>query len=380
LTDTAATNSTQLDRPRLTVDLDALARNYARLRIASGTAETSAVVKADAYGLGLEAVVRRLVREGCTTFFVANIEEGAQTRALAPTARIYVFNGLMPGDEARHVHLNLSPILNAPWQLDLWLAARRLRPESLPPAAPAALFVDTGMNRLGFTRTEADEVLNRTDLAGDEVDLIMSHFACAPTPDHPMNAEQIAKFGPAFAHLRTRFTAARASLANSAGIFLGPKACLSITRPGVALYGGAPWEDRSITMDAVAILEAPILQVSDLQPGDTVGYGADRVIDRPTRAATVALGYGDGFLRATAGRGYGMLRGQRAPILGRVSMDLITVDITDHAQEVTPGAWIEFLGPNALLDDQAEAASTANYEFLTRLSPRCVRSYRGATS
>jgi len=347
---------------------------------ASGTAETGAVVKADAYGLGLEPVVRRLLREGCATFFVANVEEGAQTRALAPTARIYVFNGLMPGDEARHVHLNLSPVLNAPWQLNLWLAARRLRPDGLAPAAPAALFVDTGMNRLGFTRTEADEVINRTDLAGDEVDLIMSHFACAPTPGHPMNAAQIAAFAPAFAHLRTRFTAARASMANSAGVYLGPKACLNLTRPGVALYGGAPREDRSIAMDAVAILEAPVLQVRDLKPGDTVGYGADKVIDRPTRAATVALGYADGFLRAAGGRGYGVLDAQRAPILGRVSMDLITVDVTGHPNPVTPGSWVEFLGPNALLDDQAEAAGTANYEFLARLGPRCVRTYRGATS
>jgi len=154
----------------------------------------------------------------------------------------------------------------------------------------------------------------------------------------------------------------------------------SLTRPGVALYGGAPREDRSIAMDAVAILEAPVLQVRDLKPGDTVGYGADKVIDRPTRAATVALGYADGFLRAAGGRGYGVLDAQRAPILGRVSMDLITVDVTGHPNPVTPGSWVEFLGPNALLDDQAEAAGTANYEFLARLGPRCVRTYRGATS
>lgn len=362
-----------LDRPRLLVDLDALARNYARLKDASGEAETGAVVKADAYGLGLAPVVRRLLKEGCKTFFVANVDEGAQVRALADHVRVYVFNGLMEGGEAPMLRLDLSPVLNSLDQLDLWIAARRKRPD----AAPAALFVDTGMNRLGLTPAQTDDVLDRRDLAGDEVDLILSHFACAATPGHPMNAAQIARFRPLLAHLRTRFPKARASMANSAGVFLPDAPAFDLTRPGVALYGGAPWENRTIAMDAVAHLHAPILQVRDLAPGDTVGYGAECVIERPTRAATVALGYADGFLRAAGGRGYGVVAGRRAPILGRVSMDLITVDVTDAGPAARAGGLVEFLGAKALVDDQADAAGTANYEFLARLGPRCERSYRG---
>ncbi|MGD2132063.1 MAG: alanine racemase, partial [Maricaulaceae bacterium] len=324
MTDATSTRDTPPDRPRLLVDLDALARNYARLVDASGKAEAGAVVKADGYGLGADAVVRRLWREGCRTFFVANVDEGAEVRALAEDAAVYVFNGLMPGEEDRVLSLGLSPVLNAPDQLDRWLDARERRRD----AVAAALFLDTGMNRLGFSPAQTSRVLDRTDLNGDEVDLFVSHFACAPTPDHPMNAEQIKRFSQLVGLHRTRFPKARASLCNSAGVFLGEAAHFDVTRPGIALYGGAPHEDRSIAMEAVARLTAPILQVRDLAPGDAVGYGAEHVVDRPMRAATVALGYADGFLRGAGGRGYGVLAGRRTPIMGRVSMDLITVDVT----------------------------------------------------
>lgn len=374
MTDTRHRDRPPLDRPSLTVDLDALARNYARLKDAAGAAETGAVVKADGYGLGLEPVTARLAREGCRSFFVANVEEGARVRAIDNDASVYVFNGLMPGDEHRCLTLALSPVLNEPAQLDRWLPVNRERTD----ARAAALFVDTGMNRLGFSPAQAALLLERTDLEGDEVDLFISHFACASTPEHSMNLEQIADFKEAVAALRARFPNARASMANSAGVFLGPTACFDLTRPGVALYGGCPHEDRAIVMEAVATLEAPILQVRDLSPGERVGYGADHVVDRPTRAATVALGYADGFLRAAGGRGYGVLHGRRAPIMGRVSMDLMTLDVTAAGAAARPGALVELLGPNALLDDQAEAAGTANYEFLTRLGPRCERSYREA--
>jgi alanine racemase len=364
------------DRPRLTVDLDALARNYARLREASGAAETAAVVKADAYGLGADAVARRLVAEGCATFFVANVEEGARVRSVAPGVRIYVLGGLMAGDAERVLALGLSPVLNEPEQLGRWIAARGRSGSG----AAAGLFLDTGMNRLGCTSAQMESVLGRNDLAGDEVDLLVSHFACASTPGHPMNDAQIARFNDLLPRFRARFPGARASLANSGGIFLGPAARFDLTRPGIALYGGEPHEDRSIAMEAVATLEAPILQVRDLAPGDRVGYGADHAVDRPIRAATVALGYADGFLRAGGGRGYGVIAGRRVAIVGRVSMDLMTLDVTHAGEAARPGAFVELLGRSALLDDQAEAAGTANYELLVRLSPRCDRRYSGAAA
>ncbi len=363
------------DRPRLTVDLDALARNYARLRTTSGRAETAAVVKADAYGLGVEAVVRRLVTEGCRTFFTASADEGATVRRLAPNAQVVVLNGALDGAERRFVDLGLTPALNDPAQLARWLRATQGAP-----AATAALFVDSGMNRLGFSVTQLDEALAGGGLIGNEIGLVISHFACASTPANPMNAEQIGRFGTAVSAVRARCPAARASLANSAGIFLGADAHFDLTRPGIALYGGAPLDDRSIAMEAVATLHAPILQVRDLAPGERVGYGADCVIDRPTRTATVALGYADGFLRGAGGRGYGVLEGRRAPILGRVSMDLITLDVTRCGPAARPGALVELLGPQALLDDQAEAARTANYEFLVRLGSRIARSARQTES
>jgi alanine racemase len=374
--DTNASNRPPHDRPRLTVDLDAMARNYARLKTASGKAETGAAVKADAYGLGLASVVRRLVAEGCRTFFVANLEEGASVRALGAELAIYVLNGLMAGDENHYAALELAPVLNDPEQLDRWLAARKRNAAALP----AALFLDTGMNRLGLTAAQAEAVGRRDDLEGDEVDLLISHFACASTPSHPMNTEQIGRFETLGAALKATFPAARASMANSAGCFLGPTASFDLTRPGLSLYGGAPWADRSIAMEAVAILEAPILQVRDLAPGERVGYGADHVVTRPTRAATIAAGYADGFLRAGGGLGYGVLAGRRATILGRVSMDLMTLDVTDHGDDAHVGALVELLGPHALLDDQAEAAGTAAYELLVRLGPRSERRFIGASA
>jgi alanine racemase len=376
LTDPRHSDRPPHDRPRLTVDLDALARNYARLKQASGRAETGAVVKADAYGLGLEPVVRRLAAEGCKTFFVANIEEGARVRALTASAAVYVFNGLAAGDEAHHAALALAPVLCEPEQLDRWIAARKRNAAALP----AALFLDTGMNRLGFSPAQAEATRRRDDLAGDEVELLMSHFACAPTPEHPMNAEQIARFEAAATDFLAVFPSARASLANSGGIFLGADAHFDLTRPGIALYGGAPREDRSIAMDPVAILEAPILQVRELEPGESIGYGGDHVVARPTRAATVAAGYADGFLRAGGGRGYGVIGGRRAPIVGRVSMDLMTLDVTEAAKAARPGALVELLGPNALVDDQAEAAGAVAYELLVRLGPRCERRYLGSAA
>lgn len=370
----AATEPEPFDRPLLTVDLDALAANYARLKDASGGAETAAVVKADGYGLGLGPVTARLEREGCATFFVANVEEGAQVRALAERAAIYVFNGPMPGEEARIAELALSPVLNAPEQIETWAKTRRARPH----ARPAALFVDTGMNRLGLNPAQADAALAGDALAPDDVDLVLSHFACAPTPHDPMNAEQIARFADLVARAKARFPKARASLANSAGIFLGPSAHFDMTRPGIALYGGPPWESGGPTMEPVAALAAPILQVRALQPGDRVGYGGDHVVTRRTLAATVALGYGDGFLRAAGGRGYGVLAGRRTAIMGRVSMDLTTVDVTEAGAAARPGAMVEFLGADALLRDQAEAARTISYELLVRLGARAARRYRGA--
>lgn len=362
-----------LARPRLTVDLDALARNYAGYQALSGRAETAVTIKADAYGLGADTVGRALARAGCQTFFVANAEEGVRLReSLGPAPTIYVYNGVLDGEAALFAAHGLAPVLNDVWQIEHW--AR----DAGPSVPAAALHIDTGMSRLGVSAREVEALAGRADLLhAARIALVMSHLACADEPDHPLNPIQARALHDAVARLRPALPKARASLANSAGVCLGPDYAFDLTRPGVGVYGGAP-APSAPALDVVATLEAPILQVRELQPGDTVGYGSTYAARERRVAATVALGYADGFLRAGSGRGYGVLAGVRAPILGRISMDLVTVDVTEAGAAARPGALVEFLGPNVALEDAAAAAQTLNYEMLTGLSARCDRRYVGA--
>ena len=354
---------------RLTVDLDALAANHATLIAAAAGAEVAPVVKADAYGLGAGPVSRRLWAEGARRFFVARLEEGEALREqLGPDrpATIYVLDGAPAGSCPRLAALRLTPVLNAMGQIqEASDFARHHGPLDV------ALHIDTGMNRLGL-RVEDTGALTAQDLQGLEVGLVMSHLACSGDADHPLNRLQLDRFRT----VGERFPGARRSLSNSAGVFLGPDYHFDLVRPGIALYGGGPSERHDPRIKPVACLQAPVLQVRMVQPGESVGYGATFVADRPTRAAVLAAGYADGVLRSGAATGGVWLAGGWRRFLGRISMDLATVDLTD-AGEVAPGDLAELFGERLAVDGAAAAAGTNSYELLTRVSRRVEHRYLG---
>lgn len=351
----------------LTVDLEALAHNHAVLRGLAGGAEVAPVVKADGYGLGAAAVVRRLHAEGARTFHVARVGEGVRLReALAgASAEIRVLDGCP--DEAAAAALAgraLTPVLNSLDQVELWSRAG---------GGDAALMVDTGMNRLGLRPEEAAALADSPDrLRGVEVRAVLSHLACAEDAGHPMNAAQRARLLAA----AESFPGARRSLANSAGCLL-PRFALDEVRTGIALYGGGPRGAPDPRFRPVATLEAPILQVRTVPRGETVGYGATFTAPETLRVAIVAAGYADGVLRAGADRLYGVLDGRRLPVIGRISMDLLALDASDCAA-ARPGARVELLGPNVPVDEVAAACGTIAYELLTRIGSRAERRYLGA--
>jgi alanine racemase len=305
------------------------------------------VVKADGYGLGADTIAPALAAAGTRTFFVATLGEGLALRALLGAGvAIYVFNGPAPGEAETYRQADLVPALNSPAQIALWDAS-----------APHALHVDTGMNRLGLKPHELHAARELRPL------MVMSHLACASDPAHPMNAVQRARF----TEIAAQYPAAKRSLAASGGIMLGRDYTFDLTRPGIGLYGGGALDEANPQLATVATLEAPILQAFDLPAGASVGYGATFTAASPLRAATVALGYADGWLRSLSGSGYGHIGGATCPLLGRVSMDLVTIDIS-AAPNAREGDFVEFLGPNVKLDDVAARAGTISYEVLTNLS------------
>lgn len=311
------------------------------------SSEAAAVVKADGYGLGAEALASALAAAGARTFFIATLGEGLQLRRVlgdAPT--IYVLNGPAPEDVPTLRAARLTPVLNSPAQIASWSNA-----------GECALHVDTGMNRLGLKAGELSAA------EGMRPSLVMSHLACASSPNDPLNAVQRARF----VEITLRFPGARRSLAASAGALLGRDYAFDLSRPGIGLYGGGALDKDNPTLAVAAVLEAPILQVFDIEEGETVGYGATFAATRRIRAATCALGYADGWLRSLSGRGYGIVRGATCPLLGRVSMDLVTLDIS-AAPDAREGEMVQFLGPDAKLDDVAARAGTISYEVLTNLS------------
>ncbi|MDB5459520.1 MAG: alr [Caulobacteraceae bacterium] len=360
-------------RARLTLDLNALAANYALFKAMAGGSEVAPVVKADAYGLGAGPVAKRLWTEGARGFFVARLEEGEALRAaLGPDrpAAIHVFDGAPTASAPRLVAADLIPILNSPAQVEVYSAFSRGHGNALP----CGLHLDTGMNRLGLRAEELEALAQSPDrLQGLDIRMVMSHLACADQEEHAMNARQAGRFRRA----RALFPDARASLANSAGVFLGPDYLHDVVRPGIGLYGGGPFGRAHRAIAPVATLEAPILDVRAVAAGETVGYGADFAAERAYRVAIVAAGYADGLLRASWKTGRAWFAGDFRPLLGRVSMDLLAIDVTgcDDAQ---PGAMVELLGPHVLLDEAAEAAGTVSYEILTRLGERAERLYVGA--
>jgi alanine racemase len=364
-------------RAVLNVDLGALRANWARLNEVSGRAECAGVIKADAYGLGLAPIARALTSEGCKTFFVATVDEGRAAREVQPGATIYVLDGLLPGAEPYYAGFDLRPALSSLAEVRDWAAYSRSRGRKLA----AALHIDTGINRLGLPEAEVDELAAQPDLLAQfETTLVISHLACADEPDNPMNARQRDRFNM----LRAKLPPAPASLSNSGGTFLGHGFHFDVVRPGIALYGGRAHEGKPNPMRTVVRLAARILQVHDVPPGATVGYGAIYKVQRASRIATIACGYADGFLRAlsvaTGEAGpVGYIGDYPVPIVGRVSMDNITVDVTDVPEELARrGGWVEVMGERVTVDDLTDRAGTIGYELLSRLGPRVHRVYEGA--
>jgi alanine racemase len=360
----------------LAVDLSALRANWAHLNRVSGRAECAGVIKADAYGLGLAQIARALTDEGCKTFFVATIDEGRAVRAVQPGATIYVLDGLLPGAEAHYAGFDLRPVLSSLAEVRDWAAFNRAQRRKLA----AAIHIDTGMNRLGMPEEEVRALAaDPSLLSAFETTLVMSHLACADQPDNPMNDRQRLRFED----LRKLLPPAPASLSNSGGTFIGPQFHFDLVRPGIALYGGRAHEGKPNPMQTVVRLAAKILQVRNVSPGSTIGYGATYKVQRPSRIATIACGYADGFLRAlsvaTGEAGpVGFIGEHPVPIVGRVSMDFITVDVTDVPPELTHrGGWVEVMGDRVTLDDLTDRAGTVGYELLSRLSQRVYRVYEG---
>ena len=360
----------------LTIDLDALAANYRRLRELAGPAECAAVVKADAYGIGMAEAAPVLWRAGCKIFFVATLAEAQALRSLLPEAVIYVFSGLLPGTAAMFRTHDLRPVLNSAEEIKEWATYSASLGEKLP----CAVHVDSGMNRLGLSVHEVEAVASARDLwTAMTLSLVMSHLACADDPSHPKSEAQL----QAFDRLRALLPDSIASLANSAGILLGRSYVYDLVRPGIALYGGHPRRQGPNPFQPVVHLAGRILQVRTAAPGETVGYGATRTFKRASRVATVAVGYADGFFRAlsTKDGAEGLvvsIGGHAAPVLGRVSMDLISVDVTGVPEALSQrGAWVELIGPNVTAQEFAARAGTIDYEVLTNLGRRALRRYIG---
>ena len=339
----------------LSVDLDALAANYRTLERVGG-ARVHPVVKADSYGLGAAAVARRLMAEGARTFFVARAAEGVFLRtALGPEPAIYVLDGCH-GDAAPDLKAaDLRPILNQPVQLEAWRAAG---------GGACGLQIDTGMSRLGFRPEDAPAPF-------EGLDLVMSHLACADAPADSMNRRQ----RDAFAGISERYPDAIRSFANSGGCFMGPDFAFDAVRPGICLYGGGPEGRPDDRIKTVATLTAEVVQVRPVPKGETVGYSAGWTAPQDSTIAIVAAGYADGVLRSYSPRGKVWLAGALRPIVGRVSMDVIAVHVTDT--DVAAGDLCEIYGPNRNIDDQATAAGTIAYELLTSITPRVPRVYVG---
>jgi alanine racemase len=352
---------------RLTIDLSALAANWKRVAAEVAPAECGAVVKADACGLGIERAVPSLVAVGCRTFFVALPEEGRRVRAVAPDATIYVLGGFFSDAADMYREADLRPILNHSEELAAWAADSGGR--------SAALHVDTGMNRLGFEPAKA-LALDTAALRAAGVVLVVSHLACADEPAHAANARQLALFG----NIRSAFPGLPASLSNSAGVFLGKDYHFDLVRPGIALYGAEYRKGAALAV--VVTAEARILQVRTVEAGATIGYGGAHTLRRPSRVAILAAGYADGYIRCAGASDHRAgacvhVRGTSAPLVGRVSMDLMAADVTDAPSDVRPGEYVEMFGSNLPIDEVATAAGTIAYELLTQLSRRAERRYVG---
>lgn len=354
----------------LTLDLSALAANYQELARRAAPATCAAVLKGDGYGIGLAAAARTLWQAGARSFFVALLSEARDLRDLLPEAEIFVLNGLFPDTEAAYRERNLRPVLGSPAEIARWRAFCERTGEELP----AAVHVDTGMNRLGLTPAEAVSVAEGRAELGFPMALLMSHLACADEPDHPLNARQLEDFRA----IAALFPDVRASLANSAGTVSDSAYHFDLVRPGIAVYGGRPRVDVA-PLRPVVRLELRIARIRHVHEGETVGYGGAHTAIRPSRVAILSAGYADGIPRLAGASDLrpgaeAVVAGHRCPLIGRISMDLLAVDITDIAEDtVQPGDFATLLGDGLTLDNLARHSHTIDYEILTSLGRRYHR-------
>ncbi len=358
----------------LTIDLGALAANWQALRRRATPSECAAVVKANAYGLGIEPVAHTLAKEGCKTFFVADLSEARRARAAAPEAAIFVLSGVMPGSGPEFSVLRAKPVIGSTVELaewDAYCAASGWR-------GGAALHVDTGMNRLGVSINEAAALAPRIRAENHGIHLLMSHFACAEEAGNALNEKQI----KLFREVRLLYRGIPSSLANSSGIFLGDAAHCDVVRPGVALYGVNPTPDKPNPMRPVVDLKVRVLQVRGVTRGETVGYGGAWTARRATRIAVIAAGYADGIFRSAGSSdempgGVAIVADKRCPFAGRISMDLTAIDVSELPDgAVRRGDMVTLIGDGLTLDDVGRGASTIGYEVLTSLGRRYHRVYR----
>jgi len=359
----------------LTVDLAAIEENWRSLGRRVMPSECAAVVKADAYGLGLEQVGRRLGRAGCRTFFVADLAEARRLRGAVPDAAIYVLNGLLPHTAPAFVATNAKPVIGSLVELAEWDTFCKAKDWH----GGAALHVDTGMNRLGISVDDAVALAPRIRAENHGITLLMSHLACAQQSENALNGKQIALFR----EVRLLYRGIPSSLANSSGIFLGQTAHCDMVRPGVALYGVNPTPGKRNPMRPVVQLQVHVLQVRNVRKGETVGYDAAWTAPRTTRIAVIAAGYADGLLRSASGTdevpgANAIIAGKRCPFAGRISMDLTGIDVGALPEKaVRRGDLVTLLGDEIDVDDLADKSATIGYEILTSLGRRYRRVYRG---
>ncbi len=362
-----------LHTPTLTVSLSALCANYRQLAARHARHAIAAVVKADAYGLGMVPVAQALDQSAnCTQFFVATLDEAIRLRTALPQATIYVFAGPLKGEEADYLEYHLSPVLNTLPQLERWRAARLSTLDRGRPVMVAALHVDTGMCRLGFSVEDLPKIHPASVTNECGVDLLMSHLACASEPEHPLNTEQLTLFKQA----RQFFPELRASLANSSGLFLDASYHMDLARPGCALYGITPNPALPNPMLPVVTWTAPILQIRTIERDQPIGYGATMTVTRGMKVSTLACGYADGLHRSASPHLAAWIDDYRCPMLGRVSMDLICYDVTDVPEAVLETTdYLTLMGPHQSVDQVADAYGTIGYEVLCHLGQRVQRRY-----
>lgn len=360
----------------LTVDLDAIVANWRKLEKTAVPAECAGVVKANAYGCGAEQVARALANAGCKTFFVATLDEARVVRGAVPeTAVIYVLDGFFQNSGEEYAKINCRPVIGELNELAEWDVFCRRSGWT----GGAAIHIDTGMNRLGLTVAEAQGIIPRINAGDHGISLVMSHLVSAELLNNPVNARQLA----AFREIQSLFSGVPAALANSSGIFLGPQFQFDLVRPGAALYGINPTPEADNPMQPVVELKARIVQIRNIDRGETVGYGGTWSARRPTRLAIVSAGYADGYFRAASAsdgtRGAEVIvAGKRCPIAGRVSMDLMAVDVTDlDKSAVRRGHMVTLIGEGITVDELAHHFGTIGYEVLTSLGRRFARIYKG---